>query len=209
MKHQIAAIALVGCTLNAPAFAGEMNFSVGLSYASGINDVVDYYEETMESEGYEVDASLFPLGVSHTGHYQFDNGLRLGYGVGPAFLIAGDVDYTEIPFQANVGYTFAPSASVSPYVFVGPTVHFIDGDYVTEDSASGAIFGAGIEFARNSAVSYVLEIAKDTTEVEFSNYSGYSSGYYYGGYYYNYNPINDSNKSIKSYDTVVSFRVMF
>lgn len=200
-KPIIALASLIGA-ISSSAFAGEMNFSVGASYSTGIGDVVDYYEELLESRGYGVDVSQFPLGVSHTGHYQFDSGLRLGYGVGPAFAITGDVDYMEIPVSATVGYTFAPTSDISPYVFAGPSIHLIDGDYVKDDNATGALYGVGIEFARNGTVSYVLEIAKDTTEVDFGGYTGYYDYYY--GYDYEYAP-----QSIKTYDTVVSFRVMF
>lgn len=197
MSIKLGALFGLGCLLSAPSFAGEMNFSVGLSYATGLNDVVDYYEEAINAE----DASLFPLGVSHTGHYQYDSGFRLGYGIGPAFVVLGDIDYTEIPVQANVGYTFAPSSSVSPYIFVGPTVHWVDGDFVDTDTATGAVFGVGIEFARNSAVSYIIEITKDTTEVDFEH-----PGYNYSNGYLSY---GQNAASIETYDTVVSFRLMF
>lgn len=209
MNKPILALACLTCTLSTPAMAGDMRFSVGMSYATGLNDVVDYYEDRLEGEGYEVDASAFPLGISHTGHYQLDNGMRLGYGVGPAFLISGDIDYTELPLQTTLGYTFAPSANTSPYIFAGPTVHLIDGDNVSEDSATGAVIGIGIEFARNSPVSYVLEIAKDTTEVDFetSTYHYYSS--YINGYYSSNSYTSSKKQSIETYDTVVSFRVMF
>lgn len=202
MKKPVIALASLISAISNTAFAGEMNFSVGASYSTGISDVVDYYEELMESSGYNVDISQFPLGVSHTGHYQFDNGLRLGYGVGPAFAIMGDLDYTEIPLSATIGYTFAPESDISPYVFAGPSLHLVDGDYVDGDNATGALFGVGIEFARKDTVSYVLEIAKDTTEIDFVGYTDYFDYYY--GYNYEYSP-----KSIKTYDTVVSFRVMF
>lgn len=209
MNKSLLTLACLSCTLSTPSLAGDMRFGVGLSYATGVNDVVDYYEENLEREGYEVDASAFPLGISHTGHYQFDGGMRLGYGVGPGFVISGDIDHVELPLQASIGYTFAPSANTSPYIFAGPTVHFLNGDHVNTNAATGAIIGVGIEFARNSSVSYVLEIAKDTTKVDFEQVTyGYYS-YYINGDYYSNSYVTSKKQSIETYDTVVSFRVLF
>lgn len=205
-KRQLLAFAMLGGVSGLVA-AGEWQFAPGVTYVSGISDLNDIYEENEEEDGYsDVEITSVPLGIGFFSHYQFDSGIRLGYGLGPLFVMSGDLSHTELPLYATVGFTFFPSSSLSPYVFGGYAMHYVDGDYVVDDHQfSGAVYGVGIEFARNRTVSYLIEIARDTTEVDVETYSGGS--YYYNGYYYD-GSFYDI-EAVKTYDTTVSFRLMF
>jgi len=209
MKKQLVAFAIVGL-VSGFASAGEWQFAPGLTYASGISDVIDQIEanETIDGDT-NPDITNVPVGIGFFSHYQFDSGMRLGFGLAPLFVVSEDVSYTEIPLYATVGYTFFPASNVSPYIFGGYAAHYVDGDYVSDDGQfSGAVYGVGIEFARNKRLSYVLEIARDTTEVDFELWL-------HDGYYFDsqgnviFGQSFAEYKSIKSYDTTISFRLMF
>jgi len=188
--------------------AGEWQFEPGITYVSGISDLNDAYERNKEDEGYtDVKITSVPVGLGFFSHYQFDSGIRLGYGLGPLFLMGGDLSHTELPLYATAGYTFFPSSNVSPYVFGGFALHYVDGDYVQDRQFTGTIYGVGIEFARNSRVSYVVEIARDTTKVDVDTYT-YIYNYNYYSYSSNYYEKRSVEK-IATYDTLVTFRLMF
>jgi hypothetical protein len=193
--------------VSARASAGEWKFAPGPSYISGFSDVIDIYEENEEFGGYaDVEINGVPVGVGFASHYQFDGGIRLGYAVGPLIVMSGDLSHTELPLYATTGFTFFPSSSVSPYIFGGFALHYVDGDYVVDDHQfTGAVFGVGIEFARNSTVSYVIEVARDTTEVDIEIWDLYTS---YENGYPDY-VMGSTVEPVKTYDTIVTFRVMF
>ena len=88
--------------------AAEWDFGVGVSYVTGISDVVDLYEDNFEiEESSDVETFTIPIGASFIARYQADSGITFNIGVGPAFLIAGDVEHTEIPLSATIGYMFS------------------------------------------------------------------------------------------------------
>ena len=102
------------------AQADEWDFGVGVSYVTGISDVVDLYEDNYEAENPgDVDVVTIPIGVSFVGRYQADSGMMFHVGVGPAFIIVGDADHTEIPFSATIGYAFSPKGDSSAYARIG------------------------------------------------------------------------------------------
>jgi len=166
---------LVGLLTCGSARAADWRFPVGLSYVSGFDDVVDLCEDNLEEEGYDVDTWDFPVGVSFHPYVQFDNGFRVGTGIGPLMVILGDVDHLDIPLNVNAGYTFVPSADVSPYIRAGIMYHVATGDYV-EGSTPGFFGAVGMEFLRQSPVGFGFEIALDTSEIELEKYE--RSGYY-------------------------------
>jgi hypothetical protein len=201
-KRQLLAFVVMG-GISGLVAAGEWQFEPGLSYVSGVSDLADIYEANEEADGYtDVEITSVPVGLGFFSHYQFDSGVRLGYGLGPLFMIGGDLSHTELPLYATTGYTFFPASSVSPYVFGGFALHYVDGDYVVDDHQfTGAIYGVGIEFARNRTVSYVIEVARDTTEVDVETYTyTYRNGRYYD---------DGGIEKVKTYDTLVTFRLMF
>ncbi len=172
------------------ANAGEWRTGFAVSYLSGVDDVVDIYESNLEAMGYTVDSTGWPIGIAFDGHYEWDSGLRVGVGIGPiSAIISDEADHFEIAANATIGYTFIPSANISPYVKVGIAYHAIDGDYVVSEDP-GVLAAVGIDFSRNNRVMYSFEIAKDDSEATFERYGA-------------------ENETINTYDTIVSFIVKF
>jgi hypothetical protein len=135
-------------------------FPVGLSYVDGFSEVVSYYEDN-----HDVDAGGFvPIGLSFTPYYQFDHGSRIGFDLGPAGLILGDVTYWDVPIALTYGLTILPDASWSPYVRGGFKYHFVGGDDV-QDSTPGLFGAVGVEFFRQKAVGLQFEVGYDSSEV--------------------------------------------
>ncbi|MFQ5901459.1 MAG: hypothetical protein ACE5IH_07885 [Thermodesulfobacteriota bacterium] len=157
---------IVGLFFSGSAKAADWRFPVGFTYISGIGDIADNYEDNLEAEGYWViSVDAIPIGISFHPYVQFDNGFRVGTGIGPAMLIYGDADFFNIPINLNGGYTFFPSANTSPYVRGGIMYHIASGDYV-EGTTPGFFGGIGVEFLRNRRVGFGIEIAYDTSEIE-------------------------------------------
>lgn len=153
------------------AKANEWRFPFGLGYASGLGDLVDIYEDNLEAEGYDVDTSEWPVGLLFQPYYQFDNGLRIGVGLGPTIFIYGDADHYEVPLNLNIGYSILPSSNTSPYVRCGVAYHIAGGDYV--EGSNVGFFGAlGVVFFRNSPVGFGIEVAYDASEIELERYEG-------------------------------------
>ena len=164
--------ALVGVLLlfTGTAGAAGWDFGVAVTYASGIKDVSDLYEENYEAEnpGTEVDTVTIPVGVGFHSRYQADSGMIVNIGAGPAFIIVGDVDHTEIPLSATVGYAFSATGNSTAYIRAGLVTHIVSGDYV-EGSEAGTLVALGVENGRNGGVNWGLEISVDDSEVEFEN----------------------------------------
>ena len=152
--------------VSSSAMAADWRFPVGMTYISAFEDVVDIYEDNLEAEDYVVyDTGYWPVGLSFQPYVQFDNGLRIGAGIGPSMIIVGDVSHWDIPINLNGGYTFVPSANISPYVRAGVMYHLAGGDYV-EGGTPGFCGGVGIEFLRHKVVGFGIELSYDTSEIE-------------------------------------------
>jgi hypothetical protein len=147
-----------------PAKTGQWRIPVGLSYMSGLGDMVDYYKDRLHATG-----NMIPVGLSLAPHYEFAHGSRLGVDLGPAaiLLVNSDVKYWDVPLALSYGFTFIPRASVSPYVRGGVKYHIANGDDV--DRSKPGLFGAaGVEFLRKSAVGVELEVGYDGSEIEIA-----------------------------------------
>ena len=191
MKVFKAIIFLMFFSYSLMSHAADWKNAVGLTYASGIQDVADFYERYLEQDGFvETEVVTIPVGISYRGFSQFESGLRLGAGVGPVFLILGDVEHTEVAVNAHVGYTLFSNASVAPYVNLGVVHHFVSGD-LENGSSPGLLAAIGIEFNRNGAVSFVLELAVDKSEVTL------------------FDVRTSSDVDINTYDTTITFALMF
>ena len=147
------------------AFAGSaqaVEWRLGLSYASGVSDVADLYEDNLRLDGREADVDLkFPVGVAASFVYDWTTEWRTDVGVGPVFAIGGDVRHLEIPLSATIGYQFLPHSRYSPYVRGGVIHHFASGDQY--DSSTPGLFAAvGVDFTH-----FTLEIATDQSKVKF------------------------------------------
>lgn len=164
----------MGCLVNA-AHAGKMRYQINLSYVEGLNDLADLYEDNWELEqlddGYDfasADIFVWPVGLSFSPFYQWDNGLRAGIGVGPLVLMFGDVEHFEVPLSVRAGYTVNPSDPVSFYVFGGPSYHAAGGDYV-DSSDLGFVVGAGVELIKKDNLSFGIEASYDSAEVKIDD----------------------------------------
>ena len=189
MKIQAGIFLVCASTLSTSAQCDDWKFGAQLSYISGINDVRDLYKSNLRYEhsaDIEEEESL-PIGLGFRSVYHSDNGARIDLSVGPFAIIFGDVDHVELPIAGSIGYNFNPSGTITPYVRAGLAYHFINGDYV-EDSDVGLIGAVGIEFGHGKRFSWGLELAIDTTTVEFEELGAYEDGY----------------TEIETYDTIAS-----
>jgi hypothetical protein len=144
----------------APAHAKE--WRLGLSYASGVNDVPDLYEDNLRLAGREAEVDLqFPVGLAASFLYDWTAEWRTDVGVGPVFAIGGDVKHLEVPLSATIGYNFLPYSQYSPYVRGGFIHHFASGDQY-DSSTPGLFLAVGVDFTH-----FALELATDQSEVEF------------------------------------------
>lgn len=151
--------------------AAEWRFPVGPTYVSGFSDVQDLFEDNLRYRGYAVDSSGgVPVGLSFHPYYQWDSGLGMGVGFGPAMVIVADsstesYSLTLVPLSFDVRYAFNITGSVSPYVRGGATYLFASGDF--KDSAQPGVFGAlGVEFLRQKKISVGFEVGYDTAVVK-------------------------------------------
>jgi hypothetical protein len=144
----------------APAHAKE--WRLGLSYASGVNDVPDLYEDNLRLAGREAEVDLqFPVGLAASFLYDWTTEWRTDVGIGPVFAIGGDVKHLEVPLSATIGYNFLPYSQYSPYVRGGFIHHFASGDQY-DSSTPGLFLAVGVVFTH-----FALELATDQSEVEF------------------------------------------
>jgi hypothetical protein len=170
----------VVCLPAGTARGGDLRFRLQLSYVSGMQDLADQYEDNIEIEEGEyfdyvdVDTFVWPVGISASGYYQWDNGLMLGGGLGPfMYLIAegwAEDDYVhwQLPVNATVGYVLGPNEPVSFYVRAGPSYHIASGDYY--DGSNVGVFGAaGVEFLKRDNLAFGVEAAYDSAEVDIDD----------------------------------------
>jgi hypothetical protein len=157
---RVAAAAALLLAFLAPAHAKE--WRLGLSYASGVDDVPDLYEDNLRLAGREADVDLqFPVGLAASFIYDWTTQWRTDVGLGPVFAIGGDVKHLEVPLSATIGYQFLPYSRHSPYVRGGVIHHFASGDQY-DSSTPGLFLAVGVDFTH-----FTLELATDQSEVEF------------------------------------------
>jgi hypothetical protein len=156
---------VVAATVLLFAFAGSaqaVEWRLGLSYASGVSDVADLYEDNLRLDGREANVDLkFPVGVAASFVYDWTTEWRTDIGVGPIFAIGGDVRHLEIPLSATIGYQFLPYSRYSPFVRGGVIHHFASGDQY-DSSTPGLYLAAGVDFTH-----FTLELATDQSKVKF------------------------------------------
>ena len=158
MRVVAAALLLLAFTGSAQA----LEWRLGLSYASGVSDVPDLYEDNLRLAGREADVDLkFPVGIAASFLYDWTAEWRTDVGIGPVFAIGGDVKHLEVPLSATMGYNFLPYSRYSPYVRAGVIHHFASGDQYSS-STPGLYFAVGVDFTH-----FTLELATDQSKVEF------------------------------------------
>lgn len=189
MRVIAAAILLTGAA-SAHALEWELlEWRLGVAYASGISDVTDLYEDNLRRAGFDVNVDVkFPVGVAGAVRYDWTSGLRADVGLGPVFLIGGDIKHSEIPLSGTFGYNFLRLSHLSPYVRAGFIHHFVSGDLYSS-SKPGLLAAAGVDFTRVS-----VEVAVDMSEVEFDTLAC-SAG----------SPCQRTTEDLNTYDFLVSF----
>jgi hypothetical protein len=164
MRIVAAALLLMAATSAQAMEWRLLEWRLGVSYASGLTDVTDLYEDNLRAAGFDVNVDLkFPVGVAAGVRYDWTSGIRADVGLGPVFLIGGDVEHSEVPLSATVGYNFMRLSDISPYVRGGLVHHFVSGDLYSS-STPGFLLAAGVDFTHVS-----VELAVDTSEVEFDS----------------------------------------
>jgi len=186
------------------ARANDWRFPIHLNYVTGLNKVFDLYKNNMENEGYTVISEfIMPIGVSFNPYYQFDFGLRVGGGLGPAFIVLiGENGYFALPLNINAGYTLFPNGPFSPYLKGGVSYHLAGGEY-HHSSVPGLIAAAGLVLMNNRKVNLGFEISTDLSKVEFrEEYEGYDP-------YYNYSFSERRYKSLQPAKLLISLFIQF
>lgn len=179
------------------AYANQWHAGPGIAFVGNIDKVIDVYEQNLANEGKTVDVSKsLPVGVSFDVHYQYDRGLRIGFGLGPFFRLSGSTTHTEFPINGTVGYTFSTTASASGFVKGGIVHHFATGDYYST-SDPGFLGAAGLELARHASLNFTIEISVDQSNIELNTVCGNVAGCTAGV------------EKLHSYQAVLSFYVKF
>ncbi len=89
---------------------------MGLSYISGMGDIVDQYEDNLQADGYITEsADGIPVGISFQPYYEFVSGLGIGMGFGPLMMIYGDVDFLNVPVNGCLRYALMPKSRTSVF----------------------------------------------------------------------------------------------
>lgn len=162
MRTATAAILLM--TVSSAAHALE--WRLGVAYASGLSDVTHLYEENLRLAGFNANVDLkIPIGVAAGATYDWESGVRADLGLGPVFLIGGDVEHLEVPLSITAGYSFLRLSHYSPYVRAGAVYHFVSGDLYSS-STPGVFAAAGVDFTHFS-----FEVSLDRSEVAFDTLS--------------------------------------
>ncbi|MCX5851194.1 MAG: hypothetical protein NT072_03955 [Deltaproteobacteria bacterium] len=148
------------------AAADEWRYPVGISYVVGFTHIADNIEENLiATKATDTDPGAFPFGISFQPYLQFDNGMRIGTGIGPSIYTLGNSHYLDIPININMGYTFGLMSSMTPYFRFGIIQHIITSDYFL--SSYPGFFGAlGIELFKNQRIALGLELLYDNTTIK-------------------------------------------
>lgn len=163
----VMAVLFLACVGSAEA--GDWRFPVGLAYVSGMEDIVDQFEENLEAEGFITEsADGLPFGVSIQPYYEMDSGLGVGIGIGPPMWIGGDVDFFNLPVNFSLRFAFMNQSNTSLYLRAGVSYNMASGDYV-EDSNVGFVGAVGIEFMRKRAVGLGIEVGYDNAFIELED----------------------------------------
>jgi hypothetical protein len=168
---------LSGFCLRQSVQAGQFFFPVGLSYSYGSQQATDKLADYYRNDGFNVDQTTVPIGLSFNPFYEWDCGLGVGLSLGPtAFLVVDEnvnygsshTDTTRFSYAVPVGgfvrYTLFRHKSVSPYVRVGVKYPFAGGDNL--EAANVGPFGVvGVDLWRNKMVGMSVEVGYDASQI--------------------------------------------
>jgi hypothetical protein len=184
------------------AGASEWRFPLYLTYASGFSKVGDLHKDNSNNQSsgfvHYDEGTSWPVGLAFQPYFEFDSGLRLGMGLGPFGAVWGATeDFYMLPVNLTVGFTFLPKSPVSPYVKAGVSYPFANGGYV-EGKTPGFLGALGVEFLRDRRVHLGLEIAIDTSTIDFTKYTRTTN-----------RVLSKGTESIRPMDVTGSFFVAF
>jgi hypothetical protein len=154
---------------SAVASGDKMHWEVGLTYASGVNKVMDQLERNFGV----TKKSVWPVGLKLGGYDEFSNGWGFGASVGPCMVIEVENGYGSsdnnfnyiIPVTFDARYSFPIDGKAKGYVRFGVTEPFASGDYFNS-STPGPVVAIGAEVWHGSSVSVGIEAGYDGSKVE-------------------------------------------
>jgi hypothetical protein len=177
-RYVVCVIAVLGSfCLRQSVQAGQFFFPVGLSYSYGSQQATDKLADFYSNDGFSVDKTSVPIGLSFNPFYEWDNGLGVGLSLGPTAFLVVDEDINSgsthtdttrfsyaVPFGGFVRYTLFRDKTVSPYVRVGVKYPFAGGDNL--EAANVGPFGVvGVDLWRNHKVGMCVEVGYDASQV--------------------------------------------
>lgn len=173
MKKNMMISSLLGYTaglllliVSGAAHSADSAHYFGFSYVSGAKDIWDWHEDNLNLDEFDHGA---PIGISYRYASLFDSGIRLDAGIGPFVLVTGDVEYTDVPIQMSLGYSFLESSDIRLYARLGATIHINDGDFLKDENAVGAIGAIGLEIGHSLSASFFVEASYDSAEATFTD----------------------------------------
>lgn len=196
-----ALLACLGLPLMAQARSGiipsprgsetEFHVEIGLTYASGVDNVIDQLKTNYRFE----DDGSFPVGLKISGYAKLPNGFAFGGGMGPSqyfrvrtghprgyyyydgyyydgYYYQGGYYYYDdyetsyiIPVFADVRYYFPKNDFLTPYVRAGIAYPISGGDHLNAGTP-GAIGAIGATFLETRYFSMGVELGFDSSSVE-------------------------------------------
>jgi len=147
--------------------AVETDHAFGVSYSTGASDLFQEIELDVE----------WPIGFSYRPHWNFESGLRIDLGIGPAIVGWGRVStplfgiydiYLDVPVSTTVGYNFARERGVNPYLRGGLVVHFIDAEFSGDSTAAGVVGAGGLEWRNRRDLKVFTEVTYDSSDFDIN-----------------------------------------
>lgn len=158
----------------------EFHGEIGLTYASGVEKVVDQLETNF---GMKRDWSM-PVGLKVSGYARRADGFGFGGGVGPCeFITVEDHNHYYhhdddkntsyiIPLFVDVRYYFPENGNFGPYVRAGISGSIAGGDYIGNGSI-GPVVAVGAQVWGRRIVAVGVEAGYDGSKVKIKD------GYYH------------------------------
>jgi len=159
----------------------EFHVEAGLTYASGVQNIVDQLKTNM---GFESD-NVWPIGIKVSAYTVTPSGFAFGGGFGPSTFIEvkdryhyyhnNDDKQTSyiFPVFADVRYYFPKSGMLAPYVRVGVAYPFSGGDLL-DSGTPGPVVAAGLHVWEHRILAIGVEAGYDGSKVEVK--AGYLHG---------------------------------
>jgi len=149
------------------------HFEAGLTYASGLENVMNQLETN-----FAVDRDfVWPIGLKLTAYARTADGFGFGGGIGPCSFIQvrDDHHYSYhhnndqwsyiIPVFADVRYYFPLSGHLAPYAKIGVVQPISGGDQIGSGTP-GPLVGIGAQVWQHRVVSIGIEVGYDASKVK-------------------------------------------